>query len=107
PSRAAVHAAVDGGAWCLWWSGSGPTVAAMCAFDDADELAERMPADGHTKVLRIDHGGPVTDADGLAWLLHRPGTPTRRPARRRAAVAAYVRPPQEPRRSAISNVHRT
>ena len=63
PSRAALQAALDGGAWCSWLSGSGPSVAAMCPFDDADELAARMPADGHTKVLRIDHGGAVIEAD--------------------------------------------
>lgn len=62
PSRDALEAALDAGAWCSWLSGSGPTVAAMCPFDDADELAARMPADGHTKVLRIDHGGAVIEA---------------------------------------------
>ena len=63
PSRAALEAALQAGAWCSWLSGSGPTVAAMCPFDDADELAAHMPADGHTKVLRIDHGGAVIEAD--------------------------------------------
>ena len=63
PSRDALQAAIDAGAWCSWLSGSGPTVAAMCPFDDADELAAHMPADGHTKVLRIDHGGAVIEAD--------------------------------------------
>ncbi|MEP7115402.1 MAG: homoserine kinase [Ilumatobacteraceae bacterium] len=63
PSKAALQAALDAGAWCSWLSGSGPTVAAMCPFDDADELAASMPGDGHTKVLRIDHGGAVIEAD--------------------------------------------
>jgi len=63
PSRAALEAALDAGAWCSWLSGSGPTVAAMCPYDDADELAARMPSDGHTKVLRIDHGGAVIEED--------------------------------------------
>jgi homoserine kinase len=63
PSKAALQAALDAGAWCSWLSGSGPTVAAMCPFDDADELAAAMPGDGHTKVLRIDHGGAVIEAD--------------------------------------------
>jgi homoserine kinase len=63
PSRAALEAALDAGAWCSWLSGSGPTVAAMCPFDDADDLAAHMPADGHTKVLRIDHGGAVIEDD--------------------------------------------
>ncbi len=63
PSRDALQAALDAGAWCSWLSGSGPTVAAMCAYDDADELAAQMPDDGHTKVLRIDHEGAVIEAD--------------------------------------------
>jgi homoserine kinase len=63
PSRVALQAALDAGAWCSWLSGSGPTVAAMCPFDDADEIAALMPEGGHTKVLRIDHGGAVIEAD--------------------------------------------
>jgi homoserine kinase len=63
PSRLALSAALDAGAWCSWLSGSGPTVAAMCPFDEADDLAKQMPEDGHTKVLRIDHGGAVIEAD--------------------------------------------
>jgi homoserine kinase len=63
PSRAALQIALDAGAWCSWLSGSGPTVAAMCPFDDADELAAHMPGDGHTKVLRIDHEGAVIESD--------------------------------------------
>jgi homoserine kinase len=62
PSKAALHAALDAGAWCSWLSGSGPTVAAMCPFDDADGLAAHMPGDGRTKVLRIDHNGAVIKA---------------------------------------------
>ena len=52
------------GAWCAWLSGSGPTVAAMCAVVDADHIASVMAAvaveggaGGHTKVLRIDYEG--------------------------------------------------
>src|SRR3954463_13014094 len=63
PSRVALATALDAGAWCSWLSGSGPTVAAMCPYDDADDLAARMPGDGHTKVLRIDHGGAVIEPD--------------------------------------------
>jgi homoserine kinase len=66
PSKVALDCALQAGAWCSWLSGSGPTVAAMCAFDDAGELAARMPSDGHTKVLRIDHGGAVIEADDEA-----------------------------------------
>lgn len=63
PSRTALQAALDAGAWCSWLSGSGPTVAAMCPFDDANEVAAKMPDDGHTKVLRIDHEGAVIEPD--------------------------------------------
>ncbi len=63
PSKEALRAALDAGAWCSWLSGSGPTVAAMCPFDDADELAASMPSEGYTRVLRIDHGGAVIEAD--------------------------------------------
>jgi homoserine kinase len=63
-SRVALDAALDAGAWCSWLSGSGPTVAAMCPYDDADDVAAQMPAGGHTKVLRIDHEGAVIEPDG-------------------------------------------
>ena len=65
PSRRALAAAVAGGAWCSWLSGSGPTVAALCPFDEADDLAAHLTATlaetGHTKVLRIDHDGAVVE----------------------------------------------
>jgi homoserine kinase len=61
PSREAMDAALAHGAWATWLSGSGPTVAAMCAVDDAEDLAATLPADGHTKVLRIDHAGTVIE----------------------------------------------
>jgi homoserine kinase len=64
PSKVAIETALANGAWCSWLSGSGPTVAAMCPLDDADQLAARMPEGGHTKVLRIDHAGAVIEADG-------------------------------------------
>jgi homoserine kinase len=57
PSRAAIEAALAAGAWCAWLSGSGPTVAAMCAVADAPSLAAQLPGDGNVKVLRIDHEG--------------------------------------------------
>lgn len=62
PSRAALDAALAGGAWAAWLSGSGPTVAVMCAVDEAEEIAASLPADGHTKILRIDHGGATIEA---------------------------------------------
>jgi homoserine kinase len=63
PSRAALEAALAHGAWAAWLSGSGPTVAAMCAVDEAEALAAALPADGHTKIVRIDHAGAVVEGD--------------------------------------------
>ncbi len=57
PSRAAIEAALAAGAWCSYLSGSGPTVAALCALNEAEELAAALPADGVARVLRIDHAG--------------------------------------------------
>jgi homoserine kinase len=57
PSRAALAAGLAAGAWCGWLSGSGPTIALFCAPGDAHALAAALPADGHTKVLEIDHAG--------------------------------------------------
>jgi len=61
PSRAAYLRALELGAWASWLSGSGPTVAAMCASDDAERIAAGLPDGGHTKVLRIDHAGAVIE----------------------------------------------
>lgn len=59
PSRAALTAALNAGAWAAWLSGSGPSVAMMCAPDEADAIAAALPADGHSKVLRIDRNGAL------------------------------------------------
>lgn len=61
-SRVALEAALTAGAWAAWLSGSGPTVAAMCAIDEAEGIAAALPADGHTKLLRIDHAGAVVES---------------------------------------------
>jgi homoserine kinase len=61
PSRRAIDVALSAGAWAAWLSGSGPTVAAMCAVDEAEALAAALPDDGHTKILRIDHAGAVIE----------------------------------------------
>lgn len=61
PSRRALDVALASGAWAAWLSGSGPTVAAMCAVDDAERLAGLLPDDGHVKILRIDHGGATIE----------------------------------------------
>jgi len=63
PSQAALQAALDVGAWAAWLSGSGPTVAVMCAVDEAEAVAAALPTDGHTKILRIDHGGATIESD--------------------------------------------
>jgi len=62
PSKVALETALAAGAWAAWLSGSGPTVAAMCAVDEAEALAAALPAGGHTKILRIDHAGAVIEA---------------------------------------------
>lgn len=56
-SAAAIEAATRAGAWAAWLSGSGPTVAALCAPELADAVAEALPATGHVKLLRIDQRG--------------------------------------------------
>jgi homoserine kinase len=61
-SAAALEAALAAGAWAAWLSGSGPTVAAMCEIARAEELVAAMPADGHVKLLRIDHEGVTVTA---------------------------------------------
>lgn len=61
PSRVTLQTALEAGAWAAWLSGSGPTVAAMCATDDAERIAAALPADGHTKLLHIDHEGAVIE----------------------------------------------
>lgn len=56
-SATAMRIGLEAGAWATWLSGSGPTVAMMCASDRAGEIAGGLPESGHTKVLRIDHQG--------------------------------------------------
>ncbi|MDJ0771579.1 MAG: homoserine kinase [Ilumatobacter sp.] len=63
-SAAALEAGLDAGAWAAWLSGSGPTVAMFAESKHADRIAEALPANGHSKVLRIDHEGAVV-ADGV------------------------------------------
>jgi homoserine kinase len=59
PCREALEAGVHAGAWCGWLSGSGPTVALMCAPAQADTIAQALPSSGHNKVLRLDTQGAV------------------------------------------------
>lgn len=68
---AALEGALAGGAWGAWLSGSGPTVAAMCAPAEAPAVAAAMldraaavdhPGGAHTKVLAVDHTGATVVA---------------------------------------------
>jgi len=59
PSRAALTAALDAGAWGAWLSGSGPSIAVMCAVADAEAIAAALPSEGHSKVLGIDRMGAL------------------------------------------------
>lgn len=63
-SAAAIEAGLAAGAWAAWLSGSGPTVAMLCAPDGAAALADALPGDGHTKILPIDHAGATVVACG-------------------------------------------
>lgn len=58
-SKVAIQSALSGPAWCAWLSGSGPSVAAMCAAADAQELANLLPSNGTVKILNIDMVGAV------------------------------------------------
>lgn len=59
-SRVAMNCALAGPSWCAWLSGSGPSVAALCAHEDAPELAALLPHNGAVKILTIDmHGTTV------------------------------------------------
>jgi len=53
----ALAAGVAAGAWCGWLSGSGPTVAFLCAPGAATAVVESLPPGGHTKRLAIDTVG--------------------------------------------------
>ena len=56
-SHEALAAGLAAGAWCGWLSGSGPTVALLCAPEDASALAAALPTEGRAKVLAVDHAG--------------------------------------------------
>ena len=65
-SREALAAGLDAGAWCGWLSGSGPTIAFLCAPADADAIAAALPEGGQARVLGVDRLGAVVGpfADG-------------------------------------------
>jgi homoserine kinase len=58
-SKAALEAALLTNAWCAWLSGSGPTVAVMCAKSDAKQIATQLPQSGEVLELTIDQHGAV------------------------------------------------
>ena len=58
-SKAALEAALNTVAWCAWLSGSGPTVAVMCAKSDARQIASQLPQSGDVLELTIDQQGAV------------------------------------------------
>jgi len=58
-SKAALDAALSTHAWCAWLSGSGPTVAVMCAKSDAKHIASQLPRSGDVLELAIDQDGAV------------------------------------------------
>lgn len=58
-SKAALEVALSTSAWAAWLSGSGPTVAVMCAKAEAESIARQLPGDGATHVLSIDASGAV------------------------------------------------
>jgi homoserine kinase len=61
----ALAAGLDAGAWCGWLSGSGPSVAVLCAPADADALAAALPGDAHTKVLAVAPVGAEIVEEGF------------------------------------------
>src|SRR5690606_28102713 len=62
-SRDAIDSALAAGAWCAWLSGSGPSVAALCAIEKAEAIAAALPRHEGVvvKQLRIDHAGAVIE----------------------------------------------
>ena len=58
-SKAALEAALNTAAWCAWLSGSGPTIAVMCAKSDARQIASQLPQSGDVLELTIDQQGAV------------------------------------------------
>lgn len=55
--REALDAGLAAGAVCGWLSGSGPTVAFVCARNDGPRVAAALPGDASVKVVEIDHLG--------------------------------------------------
>ena len=56
-SEAAYHSLLRAGAWCAWLSGSGPSVAALCAPDAVDAMITALPSTGRSVRATIDTEG--------------------------------------------------
>lgn len=63
-SAEALSAGRVAGAWCGWLSGSGPSVAFLCAADLAPDVVASLPASGHAKVLSVAGEGAIVLRDG-------------------------------------------
>jgi homoserine kinase len=57
--KEALTAGLNAGAWCGWLSGSGPTVAIMCAAEQVSDISKALPEGGRTEILHIDFDGAV------------------------------------------------
>lgn len=57
-SHHAMNIAVEAGAWCSYLSGSGPSVAALCAPGrPAESVAAALSTTGRSLILGVDHEG--------------------------------------------------
>ena len=64
-SRAALDAMLAAGAWGGWLSGSGPSVAALCARATATAVRSAAPSDdARALVVAIDRRGAIVREDG-------------------------------------------
>jgi homoserine kinase len=63
PSRAALAAGLEAGAWCGWLSGSGPSVALLCAPEDGDDVAAALPGDAVVRRLGVDVAGVAVTSE--------------------------------------------
>ncbi len=53
----AYEAMLDAGVWCAWLSGSGPSVAALCAPRQAERIGAQLPTPGRSLICSIDTEG--------------------------------------------------
>ena len=68
PARRAHAVALEAGAAAAWLSGSGPTIAILCAPERVDEVARALPEEG--RVLRLDvdlEGAVIAERVGSNW----------------------------------------